>query len=231
MSGLRRSILRFGLLALLLPCACEEPQKIAAAPTTEPPAAMGEVIASLSRAYLTRDIGLFASLLANDPDTNAEFVFLFDRTTSQGETDWDRSVELRLHQRMFHPEAVPPGDSPVPADLWLRTLTVDFTQLGAFRERLDLYSEDGGVDGKLDGKTWRAMAARFATYLLLDCGENDFVVDTESSFVVIEDLTKGDDEPGKFLIYSWEELCSGPAKGQTDAIIPLCLSRVKDSYR
>ena len=231
MSGLHRSMLLFGLLALLLPCACEEPQKIAAAPTPEPPTAMEEVIASLSRAYLTRDIGLFASLLANDPDTNAEFVFLFDRPTPQGETHWDRSVELRLQQRMFAPEAIPPGDSPLPAELWLSDLAIDFTRLGAFRERHELYSEDGGIDGKLDATRWRAMSARYATYLLLDCGENDYLVDTESNFVVIEDLTKGDDESGKFLIYSWEELCSSPAKGQANAIIPLCLSRVKDSYR
>jgi len=216
--------------ACLSALACEEPQRIAA-PTAEPPTAMGEVIASLSHAYLTRDIGLFASLLANDPGTNAEFVFLFDQRTPHGETHWDRNVELRLQQRMFAPEAIPPGDSPLPAELWLSSLAIDFTRLGAFRERHDLYSEDGGLDGRLDATRWRAMSARYATYLLLDCGENDYLVDTESNFVVIEDLTKGDDESGKFLIYSWEELCSGPAKGQTDAIIPLCLSRVKDSYR
>ncbi len=225
---MRRWMFLLGLLALLVPCACEEPQKIIA---VDPPGVRLAVMESLSRAYLTQDLGLFTSLLANDPATHAEFVFLFNRPTSRGETQWDRSEEIRLHQRMFAPEGILPDDSPLPTDRWLDVVTPQFTQLGSFRERLDLYSENGGLDGKLDAERWRAMAARYATYMLLECAENDYLVDTESSFVVIEDRSKGIDEAGKFLIYRWEELCNGPSKAESAAIFPHCLSRVKDSYR
>ena len=226
---MRGSFFLLPLVAFLISSGCEEPEKIL--PSSPLPPIEDGPVEALSRAYLTRDLGLFASLLANDPATHAEFVFLFNRPTSQGETEWDRGEELRLNHRMFHPESPGPGEPEVPGELWMTGLSITFTRLEEFQERPDLYSENDGLDGKLDSRKWRARDARYATYLLLECGENDYLVDTETNFVVIEDLTKQGEEEGKFLIYRWEEFCSSPTKGESEAVLRLCLSHVKDSYR
>ncbi len=214
------------LLAFLLLIACEEPQKLAPQ-TPEPPS---DLVAVLAQAYQTRDVELFASLLANDAAGHAEFVFLFEAAHDSGEKQWGRDEEIRLHRRMFHPELPAPGEPPLPANRWLDRIVIQFTPLEPFRERPDLYSENGGEDGKLDSRRWRAADARHATYMLFQGQDTDYLSRGESNFVVVEDLTKQAGDPGKFLLYMWEDLCR-PAKPEPRGIERLCLNVVKEWYR
>lgn len=182
-------------------------------PPSPPPVIDSEeaLINALSRAYLTRDDLLFKSLLANDPDRNADYLFLLSEPTDLGETQWGFEEEVRIHQRMFHPEAPPPGDPEVAAELWLQSLTITLTKQENFAERADLYSENGGLDGKFDRSIWRVTDARYTTYVFFDLTGTDYKVEGEANFVVIEDLTKDVGDAGKFLIYIWEDI-SVPAK-------------------
>lgn len=182
-------------------------------PPSPPPVIDSEeaLINALSRAYLTRDDLLFKSLLANDPDRNADYLFLLSEPTDLGETQWGFEEEVRIHQRMFHPEAPPPGDPEVAAELWLQSLTITLTKQENFAERPELYSENAGLDGKLDPAIWRVTDARYTTYVFFDLTGTDYKVEGEANFVVIEDLTKDVGDAGKFLIYIWEDI-SVPAK-------------------
>jgi PKD repeat protein len=164
------------------------------------------LVEELERAYREQDLNSFAAILADDPGRNAEFRFILSYPTDLGETEWAYEEEVRIHQRMFHPEAPPPGDPEVNADLWLQTLTITLAQLEIFTERPDLYSVNGGLDGKLDPAVWRATDARYSTYVFFDLVGTDFKVEGEANFVVIEDRTKNIGDAGKFLIYIWEDM-------------------------
>jgi len=170
------------------------------------------LIQALSRSYLTRDDALFASLLANAPDRpeagdqKAAYLFLLSEPTPQQETQWGYQEEVRIQKRMFHPEKPDPGDPIVPTDLWMQSLQITLTPLESFTERLELYSENHGLDGKLDPDIWKASDARYSTYVLFDLTGTDYKVEGEANFVVIEDKTKVVGDAGKFLIYIWEDL-------------------------
>ena len=164
------------------------------------------LVEEFERAYREQDLNSFASILADDPGRNAEFFFILREPTDLGETEWAYEEEVRIHQRMFYPEAPPPGDSEVPAEIWLQSLFITLTPLESFSERPDLYSDDGGLDGKLDPAIWRATDARYSTYVFFDLAETDYEVVGVANFVVVEDLTKNLGDAGKFLIYIWEDL-------------------------
>ena len=161
---MRKRVACGSAVALLLAGACKKPQ-ILVPQAPEPPS---DVVAALARAYQTRDVDLLASLLCSDPATNTEFAFLFEPAHTNGETQWGWDEETRLHRRMFHPELPAAGEPPLPPALWLDGIEITFTPLESFQERRDLYSENGGVDGKLDPQRWRAVDARHATYMLFD---------------------------------------------------------------
>jgi len=182
-------------------------------PPSPPPVIDSEeaLIAALSRAYLTREDQLFKSLLANDPDRNAEYLFLLSEQTTQGETQWGFEEEARIHQRMFHPESPLPGDTMVETQYWLEGLNITLSIQEPFTERTDLYSGNGGLDGKLDPAIWRVTDARYTTYVFFDMIGTDYKVEGEANFVVLEDLGKDVGDAGKFLIFIWEDLLT-PAK-------------------
>ena len=171
------------------------------------------LVDALSRAYQNRDIQLFASLLANDPDRNAEYLFLLSAPTEFGETQWGYEEEVRIHQRMFRPESPPPGDPPVASELWLQGLTITLTKQEPFGERSDLYTTNGG---SLDPSIWRAKDARYTTYVFFDLAGTDYKVEGEANFIVLEDLTKQVGDTGKFLLYIWEDIAAPPAKAAAD---------------
>jgi hypothetical protein len=197
----------FGTSCIFSPEAGEIPP--APPPTIENAA---DLIEALSRAYQQRDDKLFAKLLANDPENNAEYLFLLSDPTPENETQWGYSEEVRIHQRMFHPEAPLPGDTPVPPEIWLQSLTITLTPETAFSERTDLYTTEGGY---LDPAKWRATSATYGTYLLFElAGETDYRVEGRADFVVIEDRTKDVGDDGKFLLLIWEDLGSA---GKPDA--------------
>ena len=214
------------LLAFLAGVTCEEPQKIT---TPEPlPPLEGDIVQTLARAYTTRDLALFASLLVDDPATNAEFLFVFDPPADTGETQWGRVEEIRLHHRLLRPDSLLPGQEPVPPAAWVHSITATFTRLEDYQERPDLYSENGGP---LPAARWRAVDARHATFFLFQCDETDFLVGGESNFVVLEDRTKPDDDPAKFRLYIWEEVCDVRRKPAPSGVTETCLSFVKAAYR
>ena len=201
-------------LLLLSGCIFSPEQK-----TVEPPKAptikkSEDVISSLSFAYRFENYNLFSSLLANDPARNAEYLFLLSDPTEQGETQWGYVEEVRIHRRMFKPEDTLPGETPVPPELWLSSVSINLTQLSPFQERTDLYTTNGG---KLDPAVWIARDSRYGTNVFFETqGDQspDFQVTGEANFVVIEDKTKQVGDPGKFLLYTWEDL-KPPAKPQT----------------
>jgi hypothetical protein len=164
------------------------------------------VVQALAIAYRERDADSFTSLLAHAPERNAEYLFLLSEPTDLGETGWGYTEEVRIHQRMFHPDEPPPGDSPVPADLWLQNVVITLTHTENFTERVDLYSDNGGLDGKLDADIWRASDAVYDTYALFDMEGTDYKVEGRANFIVIEDKTKSIGDAGKFLIYIWEDI-------------------------
>jgi len=190
-----------------------EPPK---APTIKKPE---DVISSLSFAYQYRNLDLLQSLLANDPARHAEYLFLLSDPTDQGETQWGYVEEVRIHRRMFKPEDTLPGETPVPPELWLSSISIHLTQSAPFQERTDLYSANGGADGKPDPAIWKISDARYGTDVFFETqGDQspDFQVTGEANFVVIEDKTKQIGDPGKFLLYNWEDI-KPPAKPQGSA--------------
>ncbi len=165
------------------------------------------MVQALALAYRDRDPTLFTGLLASEPQSNAEFLYLLGEPTNTGEIQWGYHEEIRIHSRMFRPEAPAPGDPPVPPELWIRGLSVNLTALEGFSERPDLYSQDGGADGKLDPARWRATDARYRHSLFLDLsGDTDYRIEGTSNFIVIENFNKAPGDVGKFLFYLWEDV-------------------------
>jgi len=197
---------------LLLVAGCDDDRTIVAPPRIPP--VRQDIIAALSYCYQFRDLKLFSSLLAHDPDRNAEYIHAACDTT------WGYDEEIRRHRRLFHPEDTLPGEPPVPPELWVNSLSLNLTQFEPFQERQDLYSANGGADGKLDPTIWRAWDACYSVELFVETvGEAspDYQITSEANFTIIEDRTKRVGERGKFLLLSWEDVCDSPPPWPADA--------------
>ena len=195
------------LAALLLVAGCEEDRT-----PVEPPHIEVPIMAPLLLAYRYGDLGLLASFLAHDPDRNAEYIH------ASCDTTWGYDEEIRRHRQLFHPEDTLPGEPPVPPELWINSLSLNLVQLEPFQERQDLYSANGGADGKLDPAIWMAWDARYDVDLFVETVVGpDYQITSEVNFVVIEDRTKRTGERGKFLLLSWEEVCVSPPPWPADA--------------
>lgn len=177
-----------------------------AAPDTACSRSPDELVQALVQAYEQRDHAGFAALLSGDPQ--AEFVFYLAEPGPDGETHWGLAEELRLHARMFEPQNVAPGDVPVPPELWLAGVQVDLVRTGEWAERTDLYRTDPAGPG-LDPARWIARGAVYQSWVLLDLqGDTDFLAAGRQAFVVLEDRTRGECDPGRFRVYLWEDLGS-----------------------
>jgi hypothetical protein len=224
-----RKALLFALLAPVLLGCGDDPVTVGPAPfVIDSPE---KVIDGLERAYRARDHEGFITLLANDPDRNAEFLFLLTEPTEEGETEWGYETEWNLHWRMFHPRDTLPGDLPVPNDLWLQTVDITLTPLTEFSERTDLYSSDGGADGLLDPEAWRAISALYSTNVFFGMlGDTDYQVNARADVVVVEDLTKEAGEAGQFLLLIWKDLDS-PRQRKLGAVESTLWGAIKQIYR
>ena len=108
---------------------------------------------------------------------------------------------------MFQPQNPPADDPPVASELWLQSLQITLTPQEPFAERPDMYTTRGGA---LDPAIWRAMDARYTTYVFFDLVGTDYKVEGEANFVVLEDLAKNVGDTGKFLLYIWEDIATSP---------------------
>ncbi len=169
-----------------------------------------ELIDVLARAYRSMDLDLYATLFPNARQHDVEFRFVLYGPTRDNETEWGYDEEMRIHRRMFRPEAVLPGERPVPRRLWVRAIDVALVPLGPWTERFDLYRSEHNPQAPLDRHRWRATSAEYATSVTWHLVAGTTMhIEGQARFVVIEDLRKEAGEPGKLLVYQWEDL--GPA--------------------
>jgi len=180
------------------------------------PTTPDELIQNLVAAYQQRNYLAFENLLPTDSD-NAPYLFFLSEALPNGQTNWDRNEELRIHRRMFNPESPLPGETPVPQELWLQSITITLSPLASFTERPDLYKSPTNPDG-LDSNVWKAQECTYQANLLFDTqSTTDYRVDGRANFVVIENLTKASGDDRKFLIYRWEDLGSNGKPVETAA--------------
>jgi hypothetical protein len=194
---MRRLALIFAfVVAGLCACAGDDPARITPDPIENP----AETIQALADAYRAKDFPAFEALLAEDYT-----FFLNEPDPDTGETQYDRVTELRIHQRMFDPQTIPPGDPP-PVARWLEAVSITLTSQTQFAERPDLYT-NATPPGPLDPGRWIASEAAYAADAFLQLqGETDFQVRGRCNFVVLEDRTKAIGDLGKFTLYQWVDV-------------------------
>lgn len=181
-------------------------------PTNEP-----ELIANLALAYQHRNYDEFANLLPT-AENNVQYFFFLSAPLEDGTTNWGATEELRIHRRMFNPENPLPGETPVPQELWLQSITISLTPIREFVERPDLYASQTNPSG-LDPAKWKVTEAEYHAEILFDTQtETDYRVDGKANFIVINDLTKTAGQDRKFLIYRWEDLGTYTPKPTAPAI-------------
>src|SRR5262245_24548489 len=156
------------ILLLLLAVACMEDPITPPKETTPPIDSPEAVVKSLAWSYQYGDLALFKSILAHDPGRNADYHFWLSDPTELGETQWGYDEEVKIQRRMFRPQMQVTGETPVPPELWISSISINLTQLAPFVERTDLYSADHGKDGKLDPDIWKAVDARYGTNVFFE---------------------------------------------------------------
>jgi hypothetical protein len=170
-----------------------------------PPRSPSELIQTLAQSYQTRNYDRFSNLFSTVADGAPYFFTFGDSAGGQ----WNLLQELCFHRRMFKPEDPLPGETPVPQELWLVSIDIQFAPVNAWTERPDLYRSPSNPNG-LDPERWRAMDAQYTTNVLYTMqGTTSFQTNCRANFVVIEDLAKGLGSDRKFLLYRWEDLGGG----------------------
>jgi hypothetical protein len=165
----------------------------------------------LRDAYAARDPERFAALLHPD----FRFILKADPSNPNQPVDWGRAEEVRIHQRMFRPQAIVPPDLPVHESLWVTGITISLAAAGAFVERPEYYASPSNPGG-LDSATSRAWGVDYYTSVLWEtAGETDYQVTGAAYFIVVENRTLNPDVPGAFLLYRWQDLGGAPL--QNDA--------------
>jgi len=186
------------VVASLCGCAGDDPVQMN---PPDPIQNAAEAIQALTEAYRTEDYHDFAALLAND---YAYFLNAPDPET--GETQYDRATELRIHQRLFDPANIPPGDPLPPSAVGLQQVSIAMSQQSDFTERQDLYT-NATPPGPLDPTRWIATEATYDASVFLQMqGETDYQLNGRCQFIVLENRTKAIGDAGKFTIYHWVDL-------------------------
>jgi hypothetical protein len=169
------------------------------APVDPPPASSDELVQELADAYRTMDHARFAATLA------ADFIFILDEPSHDGESRWDADTELRIHSRMFDPDRIPAGEPPLAPENWLQSVSIALTPESAFAERSDLYTT-ANPPGPLDPARWIARSTTFGYSVFFQLqGETDYQTTGRSRFTVIEDRSMPAGAAGKFQIYRWDD--------------------------
>lgn len=155
-------------------------------------------IQSLANAYGRRDLVGYTSLLAEG--------FFFVLEPFEFEPGWGRVEEVRIHERMFEPQNVPPGEPPVPSELWLTSVTISLTPQTPFVERPDLYRSPTNPEG-LDPERWRVTEATYTYSIFFELqGDTDYQANGRATFAVTADRLKFPGTPGRFALYRCEDL-------------------------
>ena len=186
-----------------------------------------DVVQALAGAYLARDHAKLASLLAPG--------FTFHRNAPDpqtGELFWDRDTELRIHQRMFHPESIPSNDTPLADEFWLQSVTITLTPEATFTERFDLYTT-ADPPGPIDPELGLVEEAAYGINIFLALqGENDYQIQGRAYIVMLTDRSKEVTDPGKFLLYRIEDFGPSQVAGNTtQEVIEATWTSVKEIYR
>jgi hypothetical protein len=93
----------------------------------------------------------------------------------------------------------------VPSGYRLQAIDISLTKVTGWTEPPGIYS-DTNPEG-LAREKWKALEARFSTHVFFDTQSyNDFLVEGEAIFTVIEDLEKTGKEPGRFLLLNWRDI-------------------------
>jgi hypothetical protein len=193
------------------------------------------LVQGLAGSYRQRAFAKFSPLLSDDP---AMYLYLLSEPTPSGETSWGVTEERRIERRMFEPQNIPPGETPVPRELWIQSIDISLTALTPWVERTDLYRSSTNSQG-LDPAHWRATEATYGARVFFQlAGTTDYQIDGRTNFVVAEDMTKQACDAGKFLLYRWEDLgASRVARGSAHPgrnhvrVEPRSWSAVKQLYR
>lgn len=204
---------------------CRDPHRFEL--PVEVPKTPSELIVRLTEIYRRRDLAAYATLFPSDAE--APFLFLFEPDPGDpAPTQWDRTEELRIHQRMFAPQDTLPGEPGVQAELWPLSISIVLSVQTDFVEQPDLYASTANPGG-LDPARWGAFQAIFSTNVYWDLqGETDFQVTGRARFVVLVDRQKPLGQAGKCLLYRWEDLGD---RGSSSAASRTTWTDVKRLYR
>lgn len=229
----RRYFLPLALLgSMLWVSSCVEPTKVVSQAPCEDcaPTSEDQLIQLFSETYQNRDIEKFTNLFSTSSD-GVPYSFILNAPVN-GIDSWDLDEELRIHRRMFAPDAPLPGETPVQDELWLVSITINLSRTTAtWGERTDLYKTPTNPDG-IDATKWLASEAEYHADILLETqGETDYRVDGRMNFILLEDRAKTRGEARKFLIYRCEDLEPPPAGPTPAGVNPATLTSVKNLYR
>jgi hypothetical protein len=210
---------------------CDEPAKVTEQPTcTNCAGSEDELIQLLAKAYRERDFARYTDLFPTAADAAPFFFFL--NAPVNGIDNWDLTEELRIHRRMFKPGDPLPGETQVPTELWLVSITINLSRTAAtWVERTDLYKTPANPNG-LDSNKWKVTEGEFHADIMFETqGDTDYRVDGRHNFIVIQDLEKTAGAPRRYVLYRWEDL-DPPVPGPSlPATAPALWGSVKMLYR
>lgn len=194
------------------------------ATAAEPPVATSdaEVIGKLSLAYQLMDQDRFDALLHPD------YQFRLNAPGDDGTEYWGAAEESHIHHRMLHPAGIPAIEPPVPVELWLVAIDLWMMQATPFEPAPQYYADPVRNPGGLDPVHWEAHAAVYNTTVFFETqGDTDYRVEGRAEFVIANDLTKVLGDPGKFLLFRWNDLGAFALQSQEQKT----WSSIKSIYR
>src|SRR5262245_15610575 len=121
-----------------------------------------ELIQKLAVSYQRRAYTTFENLFPK-PEDGAPYLFVLSEPLPGGQQNWDLNEELHIHQRMFEPQNPRPGDTAVPTELWLSSISITLNRVSStWEERRDLYRPESPSEAEgLDSNRWRATGAEW----------------------------------------------------------------------
>lgn len=198
-----------GCNSIFSPCVeCNRPPPLPPPPPWAP-INPDELVEFLKVVYQRKDADAMPRVLHPD------FEFVLNAAASEGTTSWDADAELRIHRRMFRPEAIPAAGPPLRSELWVVSVDIVLTAITNWEP--------------LPDSTLELVHTFYnATVFFETQGEVDFRVESQQEFVVSIDRTKEHGQAGRFLLYRWVDRGASPAKAPG---VARSWTQVKQLYR